>query len=520
MLDSSTKDQLKDLFSPLEAEYTLHAIVDPDHENRAELIALLEDVSSCSQKIACVIETGEGLTVKVIKNGEDSRISFRALPTGHEFTSFLMAIINSDGKGKNMPDEFIISRIKSISNNIGITTYMSLTCPNCPDVVQSLNIISLLNPLITHEAVDGAINEDEAARLNIQSVPTVYVNGELLHIGRASLGELLEKLEDKYDSSIVDISTDREYDIIIAGGGPAGATSAIYSARKGLSVGLITKQIGGQVNETLTIENLISIPSITGQQLTEELQRHLNQYDIDIFENRDIESVIIESNIEHSINSYKVITTKGGESFRARQLIIATGAKWKRLGVEGEERYSGRGVAFCPHCDGPFFKNREVAVVGSGNSGVEAAIDLAGICSKVTLIEYLPDLKADDLLQQRLKSLHNIEIITNAEIVEIAGNDENVNAIKYKDRVSDQVKLLSINGVFIQIGLLPNSKLFENIVSINGVGEVVTDHVGRTSSYGIYAAGDVTHIAYKQIIIAMGEGAKAALAAYEDKMQI
>ena len=466
MLDSAIKDQLKGLFAQLEAHYTFDIFVHPQHESRAELVDLLEEVASCSDKLSCRLQDSEGLKFILLKEGKDTGITFRAVPGGHEFTSLLMAVLNADGKGKNFPDEFITRRIKALQGPISLTTYLSLTCTNCPDVVQALNMMVLLNGQIRHEAVDGSINEEEVERMKVQAVPTVFADGEQIHVGRSSMGDLLEKLEARYGSVELEAVETKEYDVLVAGAGPAGATAAIYSARKGLKVAIIAERIGGQVNETMGIENL-----------------------------------------------------KGGETYKAPVLIIATGANWRKLNVPGEEKYIGHGVAFCPHCDGPFYKDKEVAVIGGGNSGVEAAIDLAGVCSKVTVFEFMDTLKADTVLQEKAKSLPNVDIITNTQTVEVLGNGDKVVGLIKKDRSSEKEEIFALDGIFVQIGLTANSTLFKELLETNLMGEILTDKNGRTSVKGIYAAGDVTDVSYKQIVIAMGEGAKAALAAFEDRMR-
>ncbi len=511
MLDNAIKSQLRDIFSQLEAHYTLKIYVH-QHEQRVELVDMLEDVASTSENISCETTDGNGLSFSVLKNGADTGIIFRTVPGGHEFTSLIMALLNADGKGKNLPDEFIQNRIKAIKEKIHLTTYLSLSCTNCPDVVQALNIMALLNPNITHEAVDGAINTEEVERLKVQAVPTVFANGELLHVGRGTIGELLDKLEERFTINSNVEEYVKEYDVIVAGGGPAGTTAALYSARKGLRVALIAERVGGQVNETVAIENIPSVVSTTGTHLANDLRNHLSQYNIEVLENRHIETVAVE-------NGTKVITIKGGEVCKAPALIIATGAKWRRLNIPGEEQYIGHGVAFCPHCDGPFYQDKEVAVIGGGNSGVEAAIDLAGICKKVTLIEFADTLRADNVLQERLRSIPNVEIFTNTQTTSIEGNGSNVTGITVKERNNGNEQRIALNGVFVQIGLSANSNLFKDIVETNRIGEIITDKNGRTSLKGVYAAGDVTDVSYKQIVIAMGEGAKSALAAFEDKMR-
>lgn len=513
MLEPALKEQLKGIFAGLEADYTLDIYVSPDHESRSELLELLTDVADCSSRISCRVNEGDQLRFTLLKDGKQTGITFRGVPNGHEFTSLLLAILNLDGKGKNFPDEQVCNRVKALKGPIRLTTYVSLTCTNCPDVVQALNAMTTLNAAITHEMVDGALYQEEVDALKIQGVPSVFADGKLLHVGRGDFGELLAKLESQYgiDDSRID-TTVKNYDVIVAGGGPAGVSAAIYSARKGLRVAIVAERIGGQVKETVGIENLISVSHTTGSELADNLKTHLMQYPVDLLEHRKIESVEI-------IGKEKQVVTSVGETFSAPALIIATGASWRKLNVPGETEYIGRGVAFCPHCDGPFYKGKHVAVVGGGNSGIEAAIDLAGICSKVTVFEFMDELKADSVLQEKAKSLPNVEIFVSSQTTEVIGNGDKLTALRIKDRKTEEERTMELDGVFVQIGLAANSAAFRDTVEMNRPGEIVIDAHCRTSVPGIYAAGDVSTVPYKQIIIAMGEGAKAALSAFEDRVR-
>lgn len=514
MLEASLKQQLTGVFAELKSQYIFDITVSDHHESRTELIELLDDVASCSDKISCQVGSGHGLEFTILKDGQNTGIKFRGIPNGHEFTSLLLAILNSDGKGKNFPDEYITNRVKSLKGPINLTTYVSLTCTNCPDIVQALNIMAILNPEISHEMVDGAINQAEVDALKLQGVPAVFADGNLLHVGRGEFGELLGKLEMQYgtEEQMVGNTTIRNYDVVVIGGGPAGSSAAIYSARKGLSVAVLAERVGGQVKETVGIENLISTPKTTGEELANNLKLHMQDYAIDILEHRTVER------IENEYGN-KAVFVCGGEKIVAPALIIATGASWRRLSVPGESEYIGKGVAFCPHCDGPFYKGKHVAVVGGGNSGIEAAIDLAGICSKVTVIEFLEELKADKVLQEKARSLSNVEIILNTQTTEVVGNGEKVTNIKIKDRATESERSIALDGIFVQIGLAANSSPFKDMISMNRFGEIEVDAHCRTNVAGIYAAGDVTTVPYKQIIIAMGEGAKAALSAFEDRIR-
>lgn len=513
MLDIALKEQLKSIFAALESDFIFDIRVPARHESREELIEMMEEVAACSERLSCHVQESDRLEFDILKNGEPSGISFRGIPNGHEFTSLLLAVLNLDGKGKNFPDEAVAQRIKALKGPVALTTYVSLTCTNCPDVVQALNLMSVLNPSISHQMVDGALYQEEVDALKIQGVPSVFADGKLLHVGRGELGELLAKLEERYgaEPSLAD-TAEKRYDVIIAGGGPAGVSAAIYSARKGLKVAMVAERIGGQVKETVGIENLISVPETTGKELADNLRTHLSHYPVDLLEHRRIESV-------ETVEADKLIVTSVGERLLAPALIIATGGGWRRLNVPGEAEYIGRGVAFCPHCDGPFYKGKHVAVVGGGNSGVEAAIDLAGICSKVTLFEFMGELKADRVLQEKLATLPNVEVFVNVQTTEVVGNGDKLTALRVKDRRTDEERLAELDGVFVQIGLSPNSAAFRDVVETNRMGEIVTDSHCRTNVPGIYAAGDVSTVPYKQIIISMGEGAKAALSAFDDRIR-
>lgn len=513
MLDKSLKDQVTAIFSGLESEYIFEVNASKEHENYNELVEMLEDVVSCSSKLALRLNEGDAIAFSLLKDEEPTGVTFRGIPNGHEFTSLLLAVLNSDGKGKNQPDEFIKNKIKSLKGDIKLTTYVSLTCTNCPEVVQSLNLMSILNPNISHEMVDGSIYPEEAKSLKIQAVPAVYADGELIHVGRGELGALLSKLEEKYgtEGSVQD-NEPKSFDMIVIGGGPAGASAAIYSARKGMSVAIIAENVGGQVKETQGIENLISVPSTTGEELTRNLRKHLEEYPISILEHRIVEKV-------EQDGLDKIIYVKGGETFITRSLVIATGANWKKLNVPGESDHIGKGVAFCVHCDGPFYKDKHVAVIGGGNSGIEAAIDLAGICSKVTVVEFLDELKADKVLQEKLATLTNVEVVLSSQTTEVIGNGEKVTALKVKSRKTEEENMVEVDGVFIQIGLAPNSYLFKDLINVTKYGEIQIDSHARTNVPGIYAAGDVTTVPFKQIVVSMGEGAKAALSAFDDKIR-
>lgn len=415
-----------------------------------------------------------------------------------------------------MPDAVLVQRIKRLRKPITIKTFMSLSCENCPDVVQSLNQIALIHGGFNHEIIDGGYAQDQIQSLGIQGVPSLIANEKLMHSGRITLLDLITKLEQTFgvDDTVkiapLENANLGHFDVVVIGGGPAGSSAAIYSVRKGLTTAMITEKIGGQVQETKGIENLISIPYTEGPKLAGHLCEHIASYPIKVLENRRVKKV--------QKDGVKTIELESSEYLTATSIIVTTGAKWRELGIPGEKDYIGRGVAFCPHCDGPYYKGKKVCVIGGGNSGVEAAIDLAGIVREVVLFEYNDQLKADKVLVDKLKSMPNVSIVTNAKTQNILGDGQKVNAIEYQDRVSQQVVKVDLDGVFIQIGLVPNSAFLKDTLELTQFGEIVVDNKGRTSVPGIYAAGDVTTVPYKQIIIAMGEGAKAALAAFEDRM--
>ena len=516
MLDLALKEQIRGIFQNLEATYTFHIVCHPRHDSAQELIDLLKDVAECSGKLSCEITETEQpkLEFSLLKDGKATGVKFRGIPNGHEFTSLLLAVLNADGKGKNIPDEAIQRRIQALKGPVSLQTYVSLTCTNCPDVVQALNVITLLNRQITHEMIDGALFQEEVDALKIQGVPSVYANGKLLHVGRGTLGELLQKIEDMFGSEpLADAEpVSRAYDVLVLGGGPAGASAAIYSARKGLRVAIVAEKIGGQVKETVGIENLISVPQTTGAQLADNLRSHINHYPIDLFEDRKIEKAELQG-------KEKAVSVVGGEVFTSSSVIIATGASWRKLNVEGETEYIGRGVAFCPHCDGPFYQGKDVAVIGGGNSGIEAAIDLAGICRKVTVFEFADNLKADQVLQEKAQSLPNVKIFASSQTTKVLGNGDKVIGIRVKDRMTNEERDFTLDGIFVQIGLAANSIPFREELDVTPQGEIKIDAHCRTNIPGVYAAGDVSTVPYKQIVIAMGEGAKAALSAFDDRIR-
>jgi alkyl hydroperoxide reductase subunit F len=513
MLDTGILEQLKSVYQSLENEITL-VVAKSQHPNQQELQDLVNGLKSTSEKILVQQsdEVTAAPTLTLLYQGQPTGIKFVGVPGGHEFTSLVLAILNADGKGK-LPDEMIINRIKRLKAGIELRTYISLSCENCPEVVQALNLMSLFNPSFKHTMIDGAVAQEEVTKLNIQGVPSVMSGDKLISSGKIGLVDLISKLEQQFgiDETVTVQNLDLgQFDVVVLGAGPGGASAAIYSARKGLKTAIIAERIGGQVQDTKGIENLIGIKYTEGPQLAAQLLGHIKDYDIKVLEHRRVKTV--------NNGEIKKLELESGEFLETKSLIVATGAKWRELGIPGEKEYLGRGVAFCPHCDGPYFKGKDIAVIGGGNSGVEAAIDLAGIVKSVTVFEFNPNLKADKVLVDKLESLANIKIIKNARTNRVIGDNGKVTALEYEDRYAQELKTLELDGIFVQIGLEPNSSFMRGVVETNKFGEILVDDKCRTNVPGIYAAGDVTNVPYKQIIIAMGEGAKAGLASFEDIM--
>lgn len=514
-LDKDLLGQVKQIFTSLGNNYTIRVECDTASDTGKEMVEFFTDFSTASPRIGVEVvnHNSDKAVATLLREGVPTGISFRCIPGGHEFTSLLLAVMNADGQGRTLPDEATRARIARLKGEISLTTYVSLECTNCPDVVQALNQIALFNDNVASETVDGNLAAAEAEALGVKSVPTVYANGEELWIGKGSLGELLDRLEEKFGTEPTATPAEtRKFDLVVIGGGPAGAAAAIYSARKGLKVGVVAQRIGGQVKETSGIDNVISVLHTTGEKLAADLRAHILDYPVEILDSRTVEQVELKSDM-------KTVRLKGGECVEAPQVIIATGARWRRLGVPGEEDYIGHGVAFCVHCDGPFFAGKDVAVVGGGNSGVEAAIDLANICRKVYVFEFLDTLKADTVLQEKLKALPNVEIHLQSAVTKVDGDGRTVTGIDVLDRTTEKETHYDLSGVFVQIGLMPNSEVFVPQVGANKRGEIIVDEFCRTDLPGVYAAGDVSTVPYKQIVIAVGEGAKAALSAFDDRLR-
>ena len=508
MLDAAIKNQLEIYLAKITHAIEISASLDRS-ENSQEMREMLQEIASLSTRISYIERNDDERKPSFALNRADSDIGIRfaGMPMGHEFTSLVLALLQVGGHPSKAGSE-IIERIGQLQGEYEFETYISLSCQNCPDVVQALNLMSVINPNIRHTTIDGALFQNEVEAHQIMAVPTIFLNGQNFGQGRMAIEEILAKL----DTSIVEREAEKItqkdiFDLLVVGGGPAGASAAIYSARKGIRTGVIAKRFGGQVLDTLGIENFISVKETEGPKLVAALEQHVKSYDVDVMNLQGAAALIPGEVIEVKLDS--------GASLKAKSVVIATGARWRELNVPGEREYRNRGVAYCPHCDGPLFKGKRVAVVGGGNSGVEAAIDLAGIVSHVTLVEFDTDLRADAVLQRKLRSLPNVSIITSAKTTEVLGNGSQVNGMRYTDRKTGASHLIALDGIFVQIGLLPNTDWLKGTVALSERGEIEVDARGQTSIPGVFAAGDVTTVPYKQIIIAMGEGSKAALGAFD-----
>ncbi|PCF39429.1 alkyl hydroperoxide reductase subunit F [Staphylococcus delphini] len=502
MLNQELKQQLSQLLDLMEGDVVLKVNTgDDDHSQKMN--DLVNEVSDMSSRITVEkAELKRTPSFSINRPNEDTGITFAGVPLGHEFNSFVLALLQVSGRAPK-EEQSVIDQIKSINEPLHFETFISLTCQKCPDVVQALNLMSVINPNITHTMIDGALFKKEAE--DIMAVPAIFLNGEQFGNGRMTVTDILSELGQGPDAS--EFENKETFDVLVVGGGPASASSAIYAARKGLKTGIVADRIGGQVNDTADIENLIGVKKTTGPSLATSLEEHIKDYNVDIMTGVRAEGLEKTDDIVH-------LTLDNGAVLKTRSLIIATGARWKKIGVPGEDTFANKGVAYCPHCDGPLFEGKDVAVIGGGNSGVEAAIDLAGICKSVTVLEYGASLKADSVLQERLNSLPNTTVITHAATQEIKGDDR-VSGIVYTCNETNQEKHVNLNGVFVQIGLSPNTEWLGDTVQRNRMGEIEVDRLGNTNIPGVFAAGDCTDQRYKQIIISMGSGATAALSAFD-----
>ena len=513
MLDANIKGQLKAYMEKLQQPIELVAAYD-DSKKSEELKQLLEEIEPMSEKIS--LRTEESTEVRrpsfaINRVGTDIGVRFAGIPMGHEFTSLVLALLQVGGHPSKASQE-VIQQVQELEGEFEFETYFSLSCQNCPDVVQALNLMSVLNPNIKHTSIDGALFQDEVEQREVMAVPSVYLNGQPWGQGRMTLEEIAAKLDtNSAEKEARKINQKDAFDVLVIGGGPAGSAAAIYAARKGISTGIAAERFGGQVADTMGIENLISVPYTEGPKLVAAMEQHVNEYEVDIMNMQRAEKLIPA---EQTGGLHEVRLANGG-SLKARTVILSTGARWRQMGVPGEEEYRNKGVAYCPHCDGPLFKGKRVAVIGGGNSGVEAAIDLAGIVGHVTLIEFGEQMRADEVLQKKLRSLNNVKIITSGQTTEVVGTDGKVSGLNYTDRTTGESHHVELEGVFVQIGLVPNTEWLKGDIELSQHGEIIVNDRNETSIPGVFAAGDATTVPYKQIVISMGEGAKASLSAFD-----
>jgi NADH-dependent peroxiredoxin subunit F len=517
MLDAGMKTQLKAYLENLRTPIVLKAHTDDTPKSR-ELIELLEDIVAASDKVT--LEVGHAAndlrapSFDIVRADNPAvKTSFAGLPMGHEFTSLVLALLWVGGHPPKV-EAGVIEQVKNleIDGELVFETYFSLTCQNCPDVVQALNLMSVFNPKIKHVAIDGALFQAEVEARQVMAVPTILLNGEVFGQGRMGVEQILAKIDTGAQSrEAAKIDAKSEFDVLVVGGGPAGAAAAIYAARKGIRTGVVAERFGGQVLDTMAIENFISVSHTEGPKLATALEQHVKEYEVDIM-NLQTATALTPATVSGGLTEIRLAS---GASVKARTVILSTGARWRQMGVPGEDQYRNKGVAYCPHCDGPLFKGKRTAVIGGGNSGVEAAIDLAGIVSHVTLLEFAPELRADAVLQRKLYSLPNVTVITDAQTTEVHGDGAKVTSLSYKDRIHDVAHSIELEGIFVQIGLLPNTEWLKGTVALSNRGEIEVNARGETSIPGVFAAGDATTVPYKQIVIAMGEGSKAALSAFD-----
>ncbi len=515
MLDQAMKTQLKTYLENLKNDVHLVLSLD-DSDTAQKLMGLANDIASLNDKVKVIDDPSASERkpiMQVINPEKKTAIAFAGLPMGHEFTSLVLALLHSGGHAMKI-EQSVIEQVAALDKALNVEIFISLSCQNCPDVVQAFNMMAAINPNIKATMIDGAAFQGEVAERNIMAVPSVYINGEVFSQGRISLSEILKKLDQSSPlKEIEKLNAKETFDVLVVGGGPAGSAAAIYAARKGIKTGVVADRFGGQVMDTMAIENFISVKATQGPKLAASLEEHVKEYNVDIMNGQRAESII---SAQESDDGLVHVTLENGAKLKSRSVIVSTGARWKEMNVPGEQEYRNKGVAYCPHCDGPLFKGKSTAVIGGGNSGIEAAIDLAGIVEHVTVLEFADTLRADQVLINKAQSLSNITIIKMAQTTEVVGDGTRVTALKYKDRNTGEIKQVSVAGIFVQIGLVPNTDWLKcSSVELSSRGEIEIGAHGNTSGDGIFAAGDVTTVPYKQIIIAMGEGAKASLGAFD-----
>ena len=516
MLDATLKTQLQAYLEKLVLPIELVASLD-DGEKSEELWALLTDIASLSDKIR-LDRTGDDArrpSFAIQRVGTNVGVRFAGLPMGHEFTSLVLALLQVGGHPSKAAQE-VIEQVQALDGDYRFESYFSQSCQNCPDVVQALNLMSVLNPRIHHVAIDGALFQAEVESRQVMAVPSIFLNGEPFEQGRMSLEQIVARVDVGAELRAAEkISAKDAFDVLIVGGGPAGASAAVYSARKGIRTGIVAERFGGQLLDTLGIENLISVAHTEGPKLVSVLEGNVRELDVDVMDLQRVESLVPASEPGGMVE----LELANGARLRSRTVVLSTGARWRQMNVPGENLYRNKGVAYCPHCDGPLFKGKRVAVIGGGNSGVEAAIDLAGIVAHVTLVEFDTQLRADEVLQRKLRSLSNVTIVVNGQSTEVRGDGQKVTALVYTDRVSGAEHVVELEGIFVQIGLLPNTEWLKGTLALSPRGEIIIDDRGQTSVPGVFAAGDATTVPYKQIVIAMGAGSTAALSAFDHLMR-
>ena len=516
MLDTNLKTQLKSYLERLQWPIELVASVD-DSATSQELLALLREIEGLNRKVS-LLQRDDGQrtpSFSIGVPGQPARIRFAGIPLGHEFTSLVLALLQTGGHPPKV-EQALIEQIKALDGQSHFEVYMSLSCHSCPDVVQALNLLAVLNPNITAVTLDGALFQDEVAQRKIMAVPTVFLNGKVFGQGRMSVEEIVAKLDTHSAAKdAAKLSAKAPYDMLVIGGGPAGAAAALYAARKGIRTGVLAERFGGQTLDTLAIENFVSVQATDGPKFALALEQHVRQYDVDVMNLQRAAALIPATEPGGLVG----IQLANGALLHSRSVVLATGARWREVNVPGEQQYRNHGVAYCPHCDGPLFKGKRVAVIGGGNSGVEAAIDLAGLVAHVTLLEFADALRADAVLVNKLKSLPNVTVHSSAQTTEITGDGEKVNGLVYTDRASGGTRTIALEGVFVQIGLVPNTEWLKGTLGLSRHGEIIVDAKGATNLPGVYAAGDVTTVPFKQIVIAVGDGAKAALGAFDHLMR-
>jgi len=511
VLDAATTAQLKAYLANLRRPIELVATLGDDAKS-AEMRDLVNEIAAQSDKVTARFDGQDARRPSFAIRADEGRAEavFAGLPMGHEFTSLVLALLHVGGHPPK-EDAELLDAVRALEGEYRFETFFSLSCQNCPDVVQALNIMAALNPNVSHVAIDGALFKDEVEARKVMAVPTIYLNGEPFGQGRMDLSQIMAKIDTGAVARAAEkIAAKDPFDVLVVGGGPAGAAAAIYAARKGIRTGVVAERFGGQVLDTMGIENFISVSHTEGPKLAAQLEQHVKAYDVDIM-NLQLASELVPG----GANGLHEVKLASGASLKAKTVVLSTGARWRQMGVPGEDEYRNKGVAYCPHCDGPLFKGKRTAVIGGGNSGVEAAIDLAGIVAHVTLIEFDSQLRADAVLQAKLRSLPNVTIVTSALTTEVLGNGERVVGLRYRDRNSEEEHVVDLEGIFVQIGLVPNSEWLKDAIALSNRGEIDVDARCATSQPGIFAAGDVTTVPYKQIVIAMGEGSKAALSAFD-----